>query len=125
MCIENFGEEVMVAKPLALIIQWDDKEVASLQGLQPRLAFFLVGDGIAQRAVQPVENGGLEQEAPDAFGLALQDLFDQIVHNVAVVPGESPDEPGNVLSTPHGERRQLEPRDPTLGAVFQRGDVSL
>ena len=45
---------------MALVIQRHDKEVAALQGLQPRLAVLLAGDGIAQRAVQPVENGGLE-----------------------------------------------------------------
>src|SRR5215208_4102869 len=60
MRIENFGEEVMITIPLALVIQRNDKEIASLQGLQSRVAFLLVGDGIAQRAVQPLENGGLE-----------------------------------------------------------------
>jgi hypothetical protein len=60
MRIENFGEEVMITIPLALVIQRNDKEIASLQGLQPRVAFLLVGDGIAQRATQPLENGGLE-----------------------------------------------------------------
>src|ERR671921_769258 len=57
---ENFCKEVMVAKPMAFIIQRNDKQVASLQGLQQHATFFLVGDGIAQRAIQPVENGGLE-----------------------------------------------------------------
>src|SRR3712207_7585549 len=71
----------MVAKPVALIIQRNGKQVASFQGLQNRLALLLlVGNGVAQRATQPLENGGLEQEAPDTFGLTLQDLFDQIVH---------------------------------------------
>ena len=58
-----------------------------------------------------------------AFGLALQDLLDQIVRDVAVVPGERPDEPGNILAAPQGEGGQLQAGDPALGAVFQRGDV--
>jgi hypothetical protein len=57
---EHFGKEVMITIPVALVIQRNNKEVASLQGLQPRIAFFLAGDGIAERAVQPVENGGLK-----------------------------------------------------------------
>ena len=57
---ENVCKKVVVAKPVALIIQRGDKQVASLQGLQQHVAFLLVGDGIAQRATQPVENGGLE-----------------------------------------------------------------
>jgi hypothetical protein len=51
---------VVVAIPVALVIQPNDEEVASLQGLQHPSAVLLVGDGIAQRATQPLENGGLE-----------------------------------------------------------------
>ena len=66
---------MVVAVPAALVIERDNKEVSSLQGFQQHVAFLLVRDGIAQRATQAVENGGLEQEAPDTFGLTLQDLF--------------------------------------------------
>jgi hypothetical protein len=120
---ENVRKEVMVAKPVASIVERNDEQVSSLQSLQQRVASLLAGDGIAQRTTQPLENGGLEQEAPDTFGLTLQDLFDQIVHDVPVVSSESPDEPSNVLSPPHRECRQLEPRDPALSAVFQCSDV--
>ena len=58
MCQEYFGKEVMIAIPVAPVIQWNDKEIASLQGLQLHVSFILAGDGIAQRAIQPVENGG-------------------------------------------------------------------
>ena len=87
------------------------------------LAVLLAGDGIAQRAIQAVENGGLEQEAADRFGLALQDLFDQIVHDVAVVSGECLDEPGNILVSLHRQRGQLQAGNPAFGAVFQGGDI--
>ena len=120
---EHVGKEVVIAIPVALVIQRHDKEVASLQGLQAHAAPRLAGDGIAQRAIQPVENGGLEQEAADRFGLTLQDLFDQIVHDVPVVSSECPDEPGNILVALHGERGQLQAGNPAFGAVFQRGDI--
>ncbi len=57
---EHFGKEVVIAIPVTRVIQRNDKEVASLQGLQPCVAFSLAGDGIAQRTMQPVENGGLK-----------------------------------------------------------------
>ena len=57
------------------------------------------------------------------FGLALQDLLDQVVDDVAVVPGEAGDEAGDVVSPLHRERRQLERGDPPLGAPLQRCDV--
>ena len=58
--MENVSEEVVIAIPLALVVQRNDKQVASLQGLQQHFAIFLFGDSIAQRSTQPVENGGLE-----------------------------------------------------------------
>jgi hypothetical protein len=101
---EHFGKEVVIAIPVTPIIQRDDKEVTALQGLQPRLASLLAGDGIAQWTMQAVENSGLEQEVADRAGLPLQDLFDQIVHDISVVAGEGPDELGSILPAPQGKR---------------------
>jgi len=53
---ENICKKLVVAKPVALIILRGDKQVVSLQSLQQHSAFLLAGDGIAQRATQPVEN---------------------------------------------------------------------
>ena len=57
------------------------------------------------------------------LGLALQHLLDQVVDDVAVVPGEAGDEAGDVVAALHRERRQLERGDPPFGAPLQRGDV--
>ena len=56
-------------------------------------------------------------------GLALQDLLDQVVDDVAVVAGEAGDEAGDVVAPLHRERRQLERGDPAFGAPLQRRDV--
>ena len=42
--------------------------------------------------------------AKDVYKRQLQDLFDQIVHDVPVVSGEGPDEPVHILMALHGER---------------------
>ena len=60
---EHVGKEVVVAIPPSRVVQRHEKEVAALQRLQPRAAALLAGDGFAEGAVQPVEDGGLEQEA--------------------------------------------------------------
>ena len=57
------------------------------------------------------------------LGLALQDLLDQVVDDVAVVAGEAGDEAGDVVAALHRQRRQLEGGDPALGPALQRGDV--
>ena len=95
----------------------------AVQRLEHRLAAALAGDGIAQRAAQPVEDRGLQQEVADLLGLALQDLLDQVVDDVAVVAGEAGDEAGDVVAALHRQRRQLQRGDPALGARLQRGDV--
>jgi hypothetical protein len=51
---------VVIAIPLACVIQRNDKEVAAMQRLELRLASSLSSDGIAQRATQMVENGRLK-----------------------------------------------------------------
>ena len=122
--MEHVGEEVVVAVPVAPVIQRDEEEVAALQGRQPRAAARLAGDGVAQRAAQPVQDGGVQQEAAHRRGLALQHLLDQVVHDVAVIPGERPDEPGRVGAPLQRERRQLEPRDPAFRAGLQGGDLA-
>ena len=86
---QHVGEEMVIAIPLAAVVERDQEQVPSLQRLQHGLAAVLAGDGIAQWAAQPVQDGGLQQEAADILGLALQDLLDQVVDDVAVVPGEA------------------------------------
>jgi hypothetical protein len=54
----------------------------------------------------------------------LQDLLDQVVDDVAIVPGEALDEAGDVLAPLYRERRQLEGGDPPFGARLQRGDIA-
>ena len=120
---QHVGEQVVVAIPLAPVVERDEEQVRPIERLQHGLAAVLAGDGIAQRAAQPVQDRGLQQEAPDVLGLALQDLLDQVVDDVAVVPGEAGDEAGDVVAPLHRERRQLECGDPAFGARLQRGDV--
>ena len=120
---QHLGEEVVVAVPAAPVVQRHDEHVAPFQRLQLCAASPLPGDGVAQRATQPLEDGGMQQEVAHRCGLMPEDLRDQIVQHETVVPGERPDEPANIRAPAHRERRQLETGDPPLGALFQRGDL--
>ena len=75
----------------------------------------------------PVSRSRIEvcsRKSRTVSGLALQDLLDQVVDDVAVVAGEAGDEPGDVVAALHRERGQLQRGDPALGARLQRGDVA-
>jgi hypothetical protein len=61
-CVEDVGEEAVVAVPAAVVVQRDQQQVAPLQRLQHRSARPAVGragDRVAQRAAQPLEHGGV------------------------------------------------------------------
>ena len=87
---QHVGKEMVVAIPLAAVVERDQEQVPSIERLQHGLAAVLAGDGIAQWAAQPAQDGGLQQEAPDLVGLTLQDLLGQVVDDVAVVPRRKP-----------------------------------
>ena len=63
--LQHVGEEVVVAIPLAAVVERDEEQVRPVQRLQRGLAAVLPGDGIAQRTAQPVEDRGLQQEGLD------------------------------------------------------------
>ena len=114
--LQNVREEVVVAVPLAAVVERDQEQVPSIQRLEHGLAAVPAGNGIAERAAQPVQDGGLQQEVPDVIGLALQHLLDQVVDDVPVIPREAGDEAGDVVAPLHRQRRQLKRGDPPFGA---------
>ena len=120
---QHVGEELVVAIPPAAVVERDEEQVPAIQRLQHGLAPVLAGDRVAQRAGQAGEDRRLQQEAPDLLGLTVQDLLDQVVDDVAVVPREARDEAGDIVAPLHRQRRQLEGGDPAFGAPLQRGDV--
>ncbi|MNC95591.1 hypothetical protein D3C83_127460 [compost metagenome] len=66
VCIEfgaqKVGEEVVIAVPLALMVERNEKEIGALQMIEYAGAVVASGDGIAQRRVKTVENRRPPQE---------------------------------------------------------------
>ena len=120
---QHVCEQVVIAVPLPPVVERNQEQVAAIEGLEHGLAAALPGDRVAQRAVEPVQDGGVQQELADLAGLALQHLLDQVVDDVAVVPREAGDEPGDVVSSLHRQRRQLQGGDPPFGTPLQRRHV--
>ena len=57
-----------------------------------RLPSAPAGDGVAQTAGEPVEDGGAEQEVADLVGLPGEDLVGEVVDDEPVAAGERLDE---------------------------------
>ena len=61
----------------------------------------LAQNGITKGTAQAVEDGSLQQESLNAFGLLFQDFFNQVVQDEVVAAGEGFDEAGGVLVSLH------------------------
>src|SRR6266540_4762666 len=140
---------MMIAIPVALIVKRREEQIGPRQLVEDELAVGIderpstsderqitcvgyVGpwslvlgrkseDGIAQRATQPVEDGGLEQECLDVLRLPHEHLFGQVVDDEAMTTRERRDKAGVVGAIAHREGRELQPGDPALGARLERG----
>ena len=120
---EDVGEQVVVAVPAALVVERHHEQVPALQRLQHLAAPGRLGDGVAERAGEPVQDGRAEQEVADVLGLAVEDLLDEVVHDVPVVAGEPRDEAGRVVAVAQRDRGELQGGDPALGPGLQGLDV--
>ena len=121
---EHVGEQVVVAVPLPVVVERDEEQVGPLERDQPRRPPGLAGDGIAQRAGEPLEDGRLQQEVAHVGGLAREDLLGEVVHDEAVVAGEPGDDRAGVVAVLQGQAGQLQGGRPSLGPLGQGGDVS-
>ena len=95
--LEQVGEQVVIAPPAAHLVQRDQEQARPLRLLEQRLAALAAGDGVAQRAAEPFQHRGLEQEHPHLLVLPLEHLFGQVVQDVTVAPGERGHEGGGIV----------------------------
>ena len=60
--LQHVREKVVIAVPVTAVVQRDQEQVGAVQRLQGRPTAGLTGHRIAQRAAQPVEQAGAQQE---------------------------------------------------------------
>ncbi len=120
---QDVAEQVVVAVPLPTVVERYDEQVGALQRLEHGPAAAPAGHGVAERAAEPLEDRGVEQEPAYVVGLAGEDLLDEVVDDVAVVAREAGDEAGDVVAALERQRRQLQGGDPALRASPQGREV--
>ena len=118
---QQVGEQVVVAPPAAYLVQGQHEQSCRLNLLQQRLAAGTAGDRVAQRAGQPFQHRGLQQEGAHLPALPLEHLLGQIIQHIPVAAGERRHEPGHIFLAPQRQAGQLQPSRPPLGAGRQRG----
>src|SRR6266508_5797611 len=85
---EQIGKEMMVAIPVALLIERDQEQVGSFQVFQHLLSIVAIGERITQWATELLKNRGLEEESSHIVGLSLKYLLSQVIENVAMATPE-------------------------------------
>ena len=120
---KHVGEEMVIAIPTTAVIQRDKEQIRPLQRDESGPAVRLTGDRIAQWPAQTVEDRALQEKLSDTLGLALQDLLNEVVHDVPVVSRETGDKGAQVVASLHRQRCQLQRSDPALRALIQRCDI--
>ena len=122
--LQQIGEEAVIAIPLARRIERDDEEIGVLQRRQQGAAVTPIGHGITQGRREPIEDGGLQQEVLHVGRLALKDFVDEVIQNIAIAAGKRLNQLPGVGVTAQRQGQQLQPGDPALGALLQRGDIA-
>src|SRR5512133_2850959 len=113
---------MVIAIPLALVVERHDKQIASLQRSQYFSAILPPGYRITQWSAERAEYRSLQQEVSHRFRLALQDFLGQIIEHKTVAAGKSLDKTGCIGLPLHRERPlqgkgcQLQPGDPAFRA---------
>ena len=116
---EQVGEELVVAVPLAAVVERNQEEVRALELRQARRRAPPPGHRVAERSRERVEDRGLEQEVPLARVQRAENDLGQVVDDVAVRAVEGGYEPVRIGALTQGERREVDPGGPALGAPVQ------
>jgi hypothetical protein len=66
-----------------------NKEIGSFKILKHAFAIVSSGYGIAERASQTIEEGGLQQEGLDMLRLTREHFCDQVISHMAVPVGDA------------------------------------
>jgi hypothetical protein len=110
----------VVAEPGPASIERDHERVRCLQFLQNPLPARRAGQQVGERAVDPLEHRGAQQQPPDFLGLVLENLGQQVLGHSALGTGELGGEPLRIGMPGQQQRGQPQPRRPPFGPLVQQ-----
>jgi hypothetical protein len=122
---EHLAEQPVIAVPVPVIVQGDEKEILALQAVDDPRRVGGAGNRVAQGRGEPVEDGRPAQEFHDRLRLTAKNLFNEEFDDKAVVTAELPHELARGGLTPKGEGSEVDAGRPSLGAFQEDTQVSL
>ncbi len=120
---EQIGEQVVVAVPAPLLVQRHEEDVGLLETFEGVLAVDAPGQGVAQRAGQPIEHRRRHEERPIGIVQAREDLVGDVVEHVTMTRRERSDALGDVGPPDERQAGELEHGGPALRPRHEHGEV--
>ena len=118
--LQEGGEHLVVAEPRPPRVQRHHERVRLFQVLQDSLPAPVSGQQVGQFPVDPLQDGGAQQQPPHRFGLPVQHLGQQVLGHRPLTAGEPGREPARVLVPGQRQRRQPQARRPALRLLMQQ-----
>ena len=118
---QKVPKQVMVAIPVPVVVQADQKQVGLIQVFQQRLCIVLARHRSAERPTQARQDRRLHQEGAHSIGLVLKHLIGQIVEHIGVAAGEVGEKMRDLrgILLLERERGELQASGPPFGACLQ------
>ena len=118
--LQQVGEQVVVAEPRPPRIQRHHERVRLLQVLQHPLPAAAPGQQVGQLPVDPVQDGGAQQQQPHRLALPVQHLGQQVLRHRPLGAGKLLSEPPRIRLPGQRQRCQPQPRRPPLSPLHQQ-----
>ena len=120
---QQLAHQRVIAVPGPLVAVRRDERVLALEPRQHVVGVRAAGQGVREIAADHVDDRGPQQELDELVRLLREHLAEEVVGHRGVVAGERRDEARGVRVRLQGQRREAQPRGPSLGAQPQLADV--
>ena len=115
--MQELSEQLVVAVPLAVAVKGDYQEVVAVQLFEYPARAAGVENSVAERTAQTVEDRRAGEERHLGARRPVEDLGAEIVAYKTVVAREGDHGFGTRAASLHGQRGQVQPGRPSLGAL--------
>ena len=116
---EEIAEQVVVAEPLAAIVERDDERIRAREGLERIGGVVRAEHRIAQGWGHPVEDRRTEQEHLEIVRLAVNHLFQEVVGDLLLSAGQFGSPRRGIVAVSQRQRRQRDRGGPPLRPLAQ------
>ena len=121
---KQVGQEVVEPEPGAIVVERDQEEVGAFQPVEAPTRAGPVQDGVAERAADPFEHGGVEEEVGVLGRHAREDLGPQVVLDEPVARiHQRRRTTRRSGATTRGQGGEVDPGRPPFRLPMQGGDL--